>query len=206
MKSIFGLFIVVILLCLYNCGSNLELLNNNSSLLIFSHEGEEYQIIGYSPTGTEGYNYLIRQKDDEILIKCIDKQQDGILDEVILGNISLENANTIYSQAISIASSSGSLKEKNFEKFYITSDRENIFELRTYVLADGDIYNIFAVKPIKANVTYITKDLLADGELDYFEEGEGDLKLFQSFYDEVMQKGLQNDKIVVLKGSYQVMK
>lgn len=207
MKLLFSLFIIVTLLGLNNCASNSELLNGYSSLLIFSHEGEEYKIFGFSPNETVGYNYLIKQENNEILIKCIDKQQDGTLDEVIVGDISLKEANSIYREAILTASASGFLKEKYFENYYITSDKQNIFEVRTYALADGDIYNFFAVKDINdEDDIYIARDLLANGNLDYFEEGDGDIRQFQSFYDEVIEKGIQDDKIKVSKGTYRIVK
>ncbi len=206
MKLSLGLITIVFLLGLNSCSSSSELFEGYSSLLIFSHEGKDYKIMGFSPEETQGYNLLILDDGNDILIKCIDKQQDGILDEVIIGDISLDKANKIYKDEILTAASNGTITQKYFENYYITSNKNNMFELRTYVLADGDIYNIFAVKPINDDVTYILRDLLADGSLDYFEEGEGDLKLFQSFYDEVMQKGIHNEKILVLKGTYHVKK
>jgi hypothetical protein len=206
MNLILRLLIIVILLGLNNCVSSSELLNNYSSLLTFSHEGQQFKIIGFSPKETEGYNLLIRAEGNDILIKCIDKQQDGILDEVIIGDIPLDKANNIYQEAIMTASLKGSITQKYFEKYYITSNKKNIFELRTYVLADGDIYNFFATKSINDDDVYITRDLLADGSLDYFEEGEGDLTLFQSLYDEVIQKGIRENKIKVLEGTFQIMK
>jgi len=206
MKLSLGLITIVFLLGLNSCSSSSEIFEDYSSLLIFSHEGKDYKIMGFSPEETQGYNLLILDDGNDILIKCIDKQQDGILDEVIIGDISLDKANKIYKDEILTAVSNGTITQKYFENYYITSNKKNMFELRTYVLADGDIYNIFAVKPINDDVTYILRDLLADGSLDYFEEGEGDLKLFQSFYDEVMQKGIHNEKILVLKGTYHVKK
>jgi len=206
MKLLFNFAVILILMGLNNCASNSELMNNYSNLLIFSHQGEEYKILGFSPQETEGYNLLVREVQNEILLKCIDKQQDGVLDEVIVGNISLERANNIYQEAIWTASAKGSLKQKYFEHYYLTSDKENTFELRTYVLVDGETYNVFAIKPISNKFSYVIRDLRADGSLDFFEEGEGDLELFQSYYDEVVQKGISRDKIKFSDGVYYVRK
>jgi hypothetical protein len=81
---------------------------------------------------------------------------------------------------------------------------KNIFELRTYVPVDGETYNIFAVKPISDGRTYVLRDLEADGSLDYFEEGEGELGLFQSYYDKVVQKGISGNNIKLSDGVYYV--
>jgi hypothetical protein len=206
MKPLLRFAVILTLLGLNHCASNSELLNNYSNLLTFSHQGEEYNILGFSPQETEGYNLLTKKDQNEILLKCIDKQQDGVLDEVLIGNISLEEANTIYQEAISTASANGSLKQKYFEHYYLTSDKENTFELRTYVLVDGETYNVFAVKPINKDYSYVLRDLQADGSLDYFEEGEGDLILFQSYYDKVVRKGITRDKINFSDGMYYVRK
>jgi len=206
MKSLIRFVLILTLLGLHSCASNSELLNNCSNLLTFSHQGEEYKILGFSPQQTEGYNLLIREDQNEILLKCIDKQQDGILDEVIVGDISLEEANNIYQGAISTASAKGSLKQKYFEHYYLTSDKEHTFELRTYVLVDGETYNVFAIKPFNGDYSYIIRDLEADGSLDYFEAGEGDLEIFQSYYDDVVRKGISRDKIKFSEGVYYVRK
>ena len=78
--------------------------------------------------------------------------------------------------------------------------------MRTYVLVDGETYNVFAVKPFNGDYSYIIRDLEADGSLDYFEAGEGDLEIFQSYYDDVVRKGISRDKIKFSEGAYYVRK
>jgi len=204
MKPLLYFAIILLFLGLINCTSNSELMNNYPNLLTFSHQGKEYKILGFFPQESDGFNLLIRKEQNKILLKCIDKQQDGVLDEMIIGDITLEEANNIYQEGILIAIENGSLKEKQFEHYYLTSDMKNIFELRTYVPVDGETYNIFAVKPISDGRTYVLRDLEADGSLDYFEEGEGELGLFQSYYDKVVQKGISGNNIKLSDGVYYV--
>lgn len=189
---------------LNNCTSNSELMNSYPNLLTFSYQGEEYKILGFFPQDLDGFNLLIRKEQNRILLKCIDRQQDGILDEVVVGDITLEEANNIYQEGILIALENGSLKEKQYDHYYLISDMGKIFELRTYVPVDGEPYNIFAVKPISDGRTYVLRDLEADGSLDYFEEGEGELELFQSYYDKVVQKGISENNIKLSNGVYYV--
>ncbi len=204
MKLLLNFSMILMFLGLINCTSKSELMNSYPNLLTFSHQGKEYKILGFFPQDSDGFNLLIRKEQNKILLKCIDKQQDGVLDEVIVGDITLEEANNIYQEGILIAIENGSLKEKQFEHYYLTSDMGNIFELRTYVPVDGETYNIFAVKPISDGRTYVLRDLEADGSLDYFEEGEGELELFQSYYDKVVQKGISGNKIKLSDGVYYV--
>ena len=206
MKIIINFIVILIFLVLNNCASNSELMNSYPNLLTFSHQGEEYKIVGFFPQDSDGFNLLIKKEQNKILLKCIDRQQDGVLDEVIVGDITLEEANNIYQEGILMALENGALKEKEFEHYYLISDMGNIFELRTYVPVDGETYNIFSVKQIIDGRTYVLRDLEADGSLDYFEEGEGELELFQSYYDEVVQKGISGNKIKFSAGIYYVMK
>lgn len=204
MKLIINIIVILMFLGLNNCTSNSELMNSYPNLLTFSYQGEEYKILGFFPQDLDGFNLLIRKEQNRILLKCIDRQQDGILDEVVVGNITLEEANNIYQEGILIALENGSLKEKQYDHYYLISDMGKIFELRTYVPVDGEPYNIFAVKPISDGRTYVLRDLEADGSLDYFEEGEGELELFQSYYDKVVQKGISENNIKLSNGVYYV--
>ncbi len=206
MRLLLNFLVILMVLGLFNCKSNSELMNSYPNLLTFSHQGKEYKILGFFPQDSDGFNLLIRKKQNKIVLKCIDKQQDGVLDEVIVGDITLEEANNIYQEGILIAIENGSLQEKQFEHYYLTSDIGNIFELRTYIPVDGEPYNIFAVKPINDGRTYVLRDLEANGSLDYFEEGEGELELFQSYYDKIVQKGISGNKIKLSDGMYYVRK
>jgi len=204
MKLIINIIVILMFLGLNHCTSNSELMNSYPNLLTFSYQGEEYKILGFFPQDLDGFNLLIRKEQNRILLKCIDRQQDGILDEVVVGDITLEEANNIYQEGILIALENGSLKEKQYDHYYLISDMGKIFELRTYVPVDGEPYNIFAVKPISDGRTYVLRDLEADGSLDYFEEGEGELELFQSYYDKVVQKGISENNIKLSNGVYYV--
>lgn len=204
MKLIINIIVILMLLGLNNCTSNSELMNSYPNLLTFSYQGKDYKILGFFPQDLDGFNLLIRKEQNTILLKCIDRQQDGILDEVVVGDITLEEANIIYQEGILIALENGSLKEKQYDHYYLISDMGKIFELRTYVPVDGEPYNIFAVKPISDGRTYVLRDLEADGSLDYFEEGEGELELFQSYYDKVVQKGISGNNIKLSNGVYYV--
>jgi hypothetical protein len=206
----FGIFVfrfsmIVVMFGLTNCSSVSFLQGGDApSELKFNYGGEEYKIISYSTEDTEGYNYLIKEENDNVIIKCIDQQQDGVIDEVITGNISLDEANTIYSDVITMAEIKGSVKKKYFKRYYGTTVNDYYYDIKTYILASGQQYNIFSVMNYTTNSTVTLEDEKADGRLDNFQNGNGKLEEYQRLYKMVIQKGLEDKKIKFEDGSYQV--
>ena len=66
----------------------------------FKYEGKTYRIESIAPNFMEGYNTLILKEDDRIVLKATDKEQDGILDVVDIGELSLEKAKEIYQEGL----------------------------------------------------------------------------------------------------------
>jgi hypothetical protein len=90
----------------------------------------------------------------------------------------------------------GMLKERNFERFYNFSYKIYDYEIRTYILVQGDNYNLFAVKKKATNNIIIIIDEKADGSLDNFQQGSGEIKKFQAFYEEVLRQGIVSNRVV----------
>ena len=200
----FLLFVMSIGLAGCSSGSNSQ--NGYSSLLRVNVSGTEYLIMSFSPKDTEGYNLLIREENNKIIIKCIDRQQDGIIDEVVEGNISIDEANIIYSKAIQMAESKGSVKKKYFERYYRMTAKDHYYEIQTYILASGERYNIFTVVEKTTNNTFNIVDENADGLLDTFQTGGGEIKIYQQLYEMVIQEGIKDKRIHFENGIYQVNK
>ena len=152
--------------------------------------------MSYLSNDATGYNILMREENDKIIIKSIDKQQDGKLDEVLEGDLSLADASKIYADGLAAAKEMGMLKEKDFERFYNFSDKIYDYEIRTYILVQGDNYNLFAVKEKAFNNIIIIIDEKADGLLDNFQQGSGDIIKFQALYEEVLRQGIVSNRVV----------
>jgi hypothetical protein len=90
----------------------------------------------------------------------------------------------------------GMLTEKNFERFYNFSDKIYDYEIRTYLLVRGDNYNLFAARKKTGNNITIIIDEKADGLLDNFQQGSGDIKKFQALYEEVLRQGIVSNRVV----------
>lgn len=73
----------------------------------FTHEGRTYEIVGVDDSPEEGRNFLILREGSQILLRARDDEQDGHLDTLLSGNLSLEDANRIYAVGIQQAYAQG---------------------------------------------------------------------------------------------------
>ena len=201
-NHILKFLLLVSIIGLTHCASSTETPGVYSSTLKFYSGGNEYSIMSYLSNDATGYNILMREENDKIIIKSIDKQQDGKLDEVLEGDLSLADASKIYADGLAAAKEMGMLKEKDFERFYNFSDKIYDYEIRTYILVQGDNYNLFAVKEKAFNNIIIIIDEKADGLLDNFQQGSGDIIKFQALYEEVLQQGIVSNRVVNVDNIY----
>ena len=195
-NHILQFLILVSIIGLTHCASSSHTQGDYSSILKFYSGGNEYTIMSFLSADAIGYNVLMLEENNKIIIKGIDKQQDGELDEVQQGDISLADANKIYADGLAAAKELGMLTEKTFQRFYNFSDRIYDYEIRTYILAHGDNYNLFAAKKKTSNEVIIIIDEKADGKLDNFQQGSGDIINFQALYKEVLRQGIVSKRVV----------
>lgn len=172
----------------------------------FHYEGQEYRIQSVTPTLSEGYNVLSRREDEKLVFKAIDKEQDGVLDEVMVGNLMLDEADAIYKEGLAEGERRGYIKMRTFAREYIYKDDLRNYMLATYVLAMGDIYNKLTIvdrSVFKTRVVVIDRD--ADGILDEVEEGSETLGTYQKMYILVLDMGSRVNKIHKINGKFVVV-
>jgi hypothetical protein len=163
----------------------------------FLFDGREYRIESVTPNYSEGYNILSLRDGDRLLLKGIDKEQDGKLDELVAGSIPLEEANAIYCEGIREGDERGYLKKRTFAREYKTTDPIYSYVLATYVLALGEIYNKLTISNKQIfQETAILVDQEADGQLDRIDHGLDSIQHYQKLYQEVLNRGMKENKIV----------
>ena len=195
-NQILEFLILLVTIGLTHCASSTDIQGDYTSILKFYSGGNEYTIMSYLSKDATGYNILMREENGNVIIKSIDKQQNGELDEILEGDISLVDANKIYAEALAIAEEKGMLTKRNFERYYNYSDKIYDYEIRTYILVQGDNYNLFAARKKTGNNVIIMMDEKADGLLDNFQEGSGDIIKFQALYEDVLRQGIINHRVV----------
>lgn len=170
----------------------------------FKYEGKTYRIESIAPNFMEGYNTLILKEDDRIVLKATDKEQDGILDVVDIGELSLEKAKEIYQEGLDAGERRGYIRKKSIAREYQTTIDRKDYILATYILALGEIYNKLVIRDHFYR-EFILLDREADGILDEIEKGEEKLGYYQQLYRRVLNNGLREGRIVKPDGKYLVV-
>ena len=170
----------------------------------FTCQGETYRIESVAPNFAEGYNILLRKEGERLVFKATDKEQDGVLDRIDIGDISLEQARAIYQKGLEAGEKLGKLKRKTVARDYRTVlDRRNI-TMVTYILALGEIYNKLIIDD-SFHRESIVIDEDSDGIIDRVEKGRDSLDNYQTFYDRVLGQGVREGYIEKWEGQYLVI-
>lgn len=163
----------------------------------FMYDGKEYKIESVTPNYSEGYNILSRREGDRLVFKGIDKEQDGKLDNLLAGSVSLDEARKIYEEGILEGERRGYLRKRTFAREYKTSDAMYDYILATYILMTGEVYNrLTIVKKQAFQDPSVAFDEDADGQIDRIEKGLDLLPHCQSLYREVLDRGIKEGRIV----------
>lgn len=173
----------------------------------FEFEGRTYRIESVNPSSGVGYNVLSVKEGDRNVALGLDRDQDGFLDGIVEGEISLQRARVIYNAGISEGERLGRIKSKVLTQEYRTVVGQHTCILVTYELAIGDVFNrLTLVNTYYAPVEAILLDQGADGQLDLIEQGEREMEYYQSIYDQVIENGLTYGKVAKIQGKYQVIR
>lgn len=195
------------LLFAFGCSSSdYDFSEGKAKGFIFNYRGDDFRLECVSYEDKDGYNILSRREPGIIYLLGIDKDQDGELDDLIAGRISFDQANEIYHAGIAYGRRIGLVKPKFLEREYIASDKINEYVIQTYILALGQTYNKFLIKPkVPFQKTFIIVDLEANGTLDRIEKGIGNVADFQESYNEILSKGMEEGRIAEVDGNYKVI-
>ena len=171
----------------------------------FNYEDQEYQIISLTTRSGEGTNYLVLSDSSGIeLLNCKDADQNGTIDQVLSGGVSLEEADLIYQAGISYAQEKGNYRERIPERTYQLNYPGYSFVVRSYQISKTNVSNLFITRIDSSGIESILIDIQADGTLDHFEKGTGQISKYQSYYIATLGIGIQENKIVYRNNIYLV--
>lgn len=172
------------------------------SIFPFQYQGEEYEIISINNPAGEGLNTLIQYENDSTVVRVNDRNQDGFLDMVVMGDITLEEANTIYTFGINEAIKQGKYKQSSSTNRYKYETDDGHFIIQTFDINNKEVYNEFTIYNDKGNIQAIFLDVDANGKLDSLKHGKNQLNLeeAQNYYSKVIQSGIEKDKIRLTAG------
>ncbi|MBO6585456.1 MAG: hypothetical protein JJ953_05080 [Gracilimonas sp.] len=162
----------------------------------FEYNQNTYHIISISAPSGEGYNYLIQYENDESVLRSMDTNQDGIIDLVQYGEISLEEANTIYTYGIQVAIEQQKFKARKEKRIFTHTENNLKYTLQTFGYYTDLLYNKFEITNLTTGDEELFFDMDADGELDTIEQSDRTVKDAQEIYQRILQIGIDRDMVV----------
>lgn len=165
------------------------------ALYAFEYQGERYRIRSlYAPQG-ESFNELI---GPGFLARDLD--QNGTLDQVVLGNFSLSEAQKIYAHALDELRTQNRLKKiESEERIYRYQNSKFAYEIKTEAPLEGNstnLFKVFEMGHVSQSEVAMAKDTNADGILDEIVKGEMVVEDLQAMYAKCISKGLEEGKLV----------
>ena len=123
-----------------------------------------------------------------------------------MGDMTLDEAREVYREGILEGERRGYLKKRTFAREYRTSDSFYDYELATYILATGEIYNKLTLMKKQAFLeTSVVIDQDADGQIDRIEKGFGTVSEYQRLYGNLLDRGLREQKVSLREKRYIVI-
>ena len=161
----------------------------------FVHEGQDYEIVSITPADGDGSNFLIARADGETVLRARDDEQDGELDVMLTGELTLEQANAIYAMGITEATSHGKRRVRVPSRLYELNRSGASYTVHTCMPVSGQVYNRFLILLDPRAEPYILLDRNADGTLDEVEQGAYDVEEGQDAYRMTLEQGQHSGRI-----------
>lgn len=186
---------VLLFALLAGCRNTLDL--GEGTIFRFEFEGEQYEIIGYNQIEgrEEGVNDLVLREGRTVRLWARDNTQDGFIDRILEGSISLEEANRIYLAGIQTAMERGNYRERPFERRFELLAGFFAFDIISLLVEEQDTYNLFVIRDIKTQEIVSIRDFGRDGILDDPLIDDDDRAFWQPFYTRTLQQGLELGRI-----------
>ena len=196
-KSFFlPLSLIIVLIMLFGCSSTKSL--RVSPFYYFDYNRDNCRIRSISSSDkTQSRNELLGND-----FMAYDTDQDGTLDQIVLGEIPLSEAQKIYDYALNKLNNENKLREINpdDDKYQYVNSKYT-YEIRTFRPVNGKPFNQFKViknYQIANQIPVVMIDKNADGKLDAVLKGDVGVEKFQKKYDELLKKGLQNQEFIMV--------
>lgn len=193
MKTLKLLSLLLGVVILYGCASSEP--RSESSKFEFEYEGVTYEIIGLISPDGESLNDLVQRDGREIIFWARDNNQDGNMDRIMRGDISLEKANEIYRAGIQMAESQGKYQQKRHPRTFEFADEEYIYIVVSVIGEGTNNYNVFLTLNIETDIETELTDSNMDGRLDEDQLAEEEYIQWQRLYDMALKRGLDENKI-----------
>jgi hypothetical protein len=167
----------------------------------FAFKDATYRIRSISSTDrAEAYNELVGRE-----VMAVDFDQDGIIDRILLGEVSLNDAQKIYEYGLAALAQKSKLQVRiPAAKRYVHESNNFLVEIISFRPAQAQPFNEFKIvdqRPVVCPEIIIVVDRNADGTLDELLKGSVALEKIQTQYAEVLAAGLQKGELIKANGT-----
>ena len=132
-----------------------------------------------------------------------DDDQNGTLDTLLINGMSLDAANSIYASGIELARQEGKYSQQHGAGVFEYSIAGLSYVIHSFDLDTEEAYNTFVYTDADGS-EIVGLDEDADGVLDRFKKGTGDLESTQQLYAIALREGMREGRIAVERGRYLV--
>lgn len=192
--------VLVIALVMAGCATTQEVPTRH--VYHFQRGTQGYEIVSMARITGEGANYLVEREGGKIRMSARDDDQDGVLDAMVTGEMSLHDANEIYAYGIGQAQQAGRTAIHLTTRVYTAERDGRNYMIKTYLTPQGLAYNRFFAQGDNGAYAVVVVDRDADGRLDEIESGDGDLVALQQAYDLLIDDGMKAGCVHLRDGSY----
>ncbi|HEX9972232.1 MAG TPA: hypothetical protein VGD14_09195 [bacterium] len=196
-STFWGAFFLIIFII---CGCAAQKSQIRVSQYRFNLADETYRIRSISAKDkSESYNEVIGEK-----FIAADYDQDGVIDTIVLGEVSLNQAQKIYDYGINGVTKENKLRILNpgIDR-YMHEKNDFQLEIRSFRPMNAQPFNEFKItdnRPIVRPEVIILVDQNADGILDEVLKGSVALEKYQPQYDEMIASGLEKGDLIKVNG------
>ncbi len=199
--STFAIFIGFLLSIFTLCQCANQKPQLHASQYRFNYNDEDYRIRSISSEGrTESYNELIGAT-----FVAVDFDQDRIVDRILLGEVSLNEAQKIYEYGLDRLTQENKLQLRiPGVNRYVYENCDSHLEIISFRPANAQPFNEFKIIDKRQMVSpqmIVVADQNADGKLDEVLKGTVKLEEAQSQYTEAIEAGLQKGELSKANGT-----
>jgi hypothetical protein len=185
---------LLILFALGGCANQRPQLH--ASQYRFNYSDEAYRLRSISSVDTtEFYNELVGAN-----FVAVDFDQDRILDRILLGEVSLTEAQKIYEHGLEQLAKANKLEVRVPRvNRYVHEKNDFQIEIRSFRPANAQPFNEFVItdnRPVACPETIVIVDHRADGTLDEVLKGTATPAEFQPQYAKAIEAGLQKGELL----------
>lgn len=181
------------LLIAAGCGTTKD--TASGSIYSFTLDGNDYQIIGFTASWGESANILLQLQNDEPVMRAIDYDRNGSLDVLVYGTISIDEANRVYRRGIALALRESKVKQEKSLNEFEYQDENYIYVVETFRDEDEEYQNRFFIYHKNWNTAGGYRDIGGNGVLDRAEMGGIPLEEAQQYYEMVLEKAAEKNRI-----------